>query len=392
MTLTDAARKLEIELPDEMESFASFSEDLCTPSLIDSLQEKYDLLGDYYAKAREALEKIRKDEAMHLWLETACRYYQKADHDHARDLPTPLQDGSLERDFLPLMVMLPTVEDSYDNYRKRGFSHEETVGFLNCYKLNLSIVESRILGRPALTSGYFRWLAHYAKCTIFDHGGLNFEMKKASKIGYLFRNKASSELAVLVAREAVHQSGLPLGSAGCEEEEGSFRASFEETSEAYIGHPAQNFRISKDEIHLSKDEWELICGPDDDVINVHIPRMTDLSPEKVRTAYREAIQIVKKNYPEYAPRILHCSSWLMDPTLSEILGANSRIGQFAAPYIRYPNKSAGKEVFSFVFRPDDAKDLSGLPENTRLERALKKMYLNGEYIYAFTGMLPFENI
>lgn len=392
MTLNEAAQKLEIELPEGMDSFASFSENLCTPALIESLQEKYNLFGIYYAKVLEALEIIQKDAAMHLWLETACRYYQKADHDHARDLPTPIQDGSLERDFLPLMVMLPTVEASYDHYRARGFSHEETVGFLNCYKLNLSIVEDRILGRPALTGGYFRWLAHYAKCTIFDHGGLNFEMKKASKTGYLFRNKASGALAVLVVREGVHQSGMPLGSAGYEEEEGSFQANFEETDEAYIGHPAENFRISKEKILLPKKEWDLICSPNDDVINVHIPRKTDLSPRKIRAAYKEAIRIVEKNYPEYTPKIFHCSSWLMDPTLSAILGEDSRISQFAAPYIRYPNKSAGKEVFSFVFRPDDAKDLSRLPENTRLEKALKKMYLNGEYIYAFTGMLPFENI
>ena len=150
MTLNDAARILETELPETMDSFASYSEDLCTSSLINSLQEKYDLFGEYYGKVHEALELIKKDEAMHLWLESACRYYQKADHDHARDLPVPLQDGSLARDFLPLFVMLPTVEDTYAHYRKRSFTHEETVGFLGCVKLNLSIVENRILGRPAL--------------------------------------------------------------------------------------------------------------------------------------------------------------------------------------------------------------------------------------------------
>lgn len=135
-----------------------------------------------------------------------------------------------------------------------------------------------------------------------------------------------------------------------------------------------------------------MLAPEDDVINFHIPRKTDLSPEKVRKAYSEARKIVARCYPDYAPKILNCSSWLMDPTLTNLLGEESRISQFAAPYLRYPNKSAGKEIFSFVFRPDDAKDLSKLSEGTTLERKLKEMYLQGKFVYAYTGFLPFDRI
>ncbi|MBR7164668.1 MAG: hypothetical protein IKD18_00170 [Clostridia bacterium] len=391
MTLNDAARILETELPETMDSFASYSEDLCTSSLINSLQEKYDLFGEYYGKVHEALELIKKDEAMHLWLESACRYYQKADHDHARDLPVPLQDGSLARDFLPLFVMLPTVEDTYAHYRKRSFTHEETVGFLGCVKLNLSIVENRILGRPALTTGYFRWLAHYMKCTIFDYGGLNFELKRAPKTAYFLKSRTDGTVAALACRE-VHRSGMPLGCAGFEDEEGSFSASFEETASAYVGHPVKGFRIQKKKEAFSKEEWELFVSETDEILNVHIPRGTDLSPEKVRLAYRGALEIVKEKYPDYQPKAFLCSSWLMDPTLHHILGKDSKISQFGAPYLRLPNKSAGKEVFSFVFRPKDAEDLTKLSENTRLERALKEMYLRGEFIYAYTGILPYEKL
>lgn len=392
MTLADAAQKLEIDLPEGMVTVNPCEENLCSLSLIDSLQERFDLFGNYLAKAKEALKEIQKDEAMHVWLAAACRYYQNADHDHARDLPIPAPNGSLARDFLPLMVMLPTIESTYDNYRKRGFSHEETVSFLNCYKLNLSIVESRILGRPALTSGYFRWLAHYSKCTIFDHGGLNFEMKKSPKAVFLLKNKTSGAYVMLISRSGIHRDGMPLGSAGYEDENGSFEARFEETDDAFIGHPTKNFRIQKEKEVFWKKEWELVCRPEDDVINVHIPRGTDLSPDKVRAAYKDALRIVARSYPEYTPKIFLCSSWLMDPALTDILGKESRISQFSAPFIRTPNKSEGKEIFSFVFCPKDAKDLSVLPERTKLERGLKEKYLKGEYIYAFSGMLPFEKI
>ena len=166
----------------------------------------------------------------------------------------------------------------------------------------------------------------------------------------------------------------------------------EETAEAFIGHPAIQFRISEEKKIFPKSEWELVLAPEDHVINVHIPRKTDLSPESVRKAYKEAREIVARCYPDYKPKLFNCSSWLMDPTLTELLGTESRISRFAAPYLRFPNKSAGKEVFSFVFRPDDAKDLTKLPERTSLERKLKEMYLQGKFIYAYTGFLPFDKI
>ena len=98
------------------------------------------------------LAEIQEDDAMTVWLESAAAYYKLCDHDHARDLPVPLPDGSAARDLLPLLVMLPSVDAAYDIYRKRGFSHEEAVAFLGCIRLNIYIGESRILGRPAITT------------------------------------------------------------------------------------------------------------------------------------------------------------------------------------------------------------------------------------------------
>lgn len=392
MTLEKAALILETELPEGITEFDGSEEKLCTYKLLDSLQERYALFGEYYETVKKALAEVQEDDAMTVWLESAAAYYKLCDHDHARDLPVPLPDGSAARDLLPLLVMLPSVDAAYDIYRKRGFSHEEAVAFLGCIKLNIYIVESRILGRPAITTGYFRWLAHYLKGTIFDHGGLNFEMKKAANSGYYLRHKVSGEIVILSVREMLHRSGMPLGSAGFEDDEDCFSATFEETETAFFGHPVKEFKTQKEKERFSKEQWELVLSPGDDIINVHIPRKTDLSPEKIRKAYQEAIAITKKCYPEHCPKAFICSSWLMDPALTEILGENSRIASFAAPYLRFPNKSAGKEVFSFVFRPKDAEDLSALPENTTLERGLKKKYLKGEYIYAYTGMLPFNKI
>ena len=86
-----------------------------------------------------------------------------------------------------------------------------------------------------------------------------------------------------------------------------------------------------------------------------------------------------------------CTAASMDVPLSimrlaDILGPESKIVQYGNRFVRYPVMSAGREVFSFVF-PPNITDLNELPENTRLERGLKKLYLSGGYIHAFYGVI-----
>ena len=64
----------------------------------------------------------------------------------------------------------------------------------------------------------------------------------------------------------------------------------------------------------------------------------------------------------------------------------SKIVAFGNRFNRYPGDSKGKEVFSFVFTtPVD--DWNDLPENTTLERNLKKLYLSCGFVHAFAGVI-----
>ncbi len=394
MTLFDAAKKLGIEdLPDGMEAcfhkVANFKDQLCSDELIDDLQEKFDFFGTYYALVKKAYRELLKSEEKKIYLDTASVYYLENDHDVAIKLPLPKTDGTPSGDFFALFVLLPSIFDAYDNYRERGFSHEETVKNLDNFKLNIWIVEKFILSRPAIIGVYYRWLSNYAKCRIFDHGGLNFQIKKAPKSAMFIKNKKTGETKILLRLKGVHKTGMPLNSAGFEDEEGSYSADFEETETEFIGNPIENFRIQKEKKHFSKEEWALGYRPGDDVIGIHIPRSTDLSPEKISAAYKEALEIFKRSYPEFSPKAFYCASWLMDPTLNEILGENSKISSFSAPYQRHPNRNDGRDIFGYVF-PNGITDFSLLPEKTSLQRKLKEKYLKGEYIYSYTGAIILE--
>ncbi len=391
MTLFEAAEKLEIEaLPEDMELFykkiETSKEKLCSEKLIDELQEKYNLFGDYFLCVKNAFSDLLKYEAKKTYLDTLSLYYLEHDFYGVRELPMPKPDLTPSGDFLPLLVMLPSINKAYEEYRSRGFTHEETIKNLDNFKLNIRIVEAFILGRPAITYTYFRWLSLYAKCMVFDHGGLNFQLKQAPKSGLFLKNKKTGKTQILITLKRVHRSGMPLGSAGFEDEEGAFSAAFEETETEFIGNPVENFRIQKEKKHFSKEEWEYGYGPGDDVIGIHIPRNTDLSPEKISLAYKEALEKLKSAFPEFSPKAITCSSWLMDPALNEILGEKSKISSFSMPYERHPNRNNGRDIFGYVF-PHGCNDFSLLPEDTSLQRKLKEKYLKGEYIYSYTGAI-----
>lgn len=392
MNLAQAATLLDVSIPKDMHHFAPSEKTHCSIELIDCLQKQYNLFGIYYHRVKLALSQVRKNEALSIWLDAACSYYQKNDPTLRQNLPLPAMDGTLAGDFLSLFVMLPSVETTAAGYRARGFTREQIAEFFKIFQMDISIVEEHLLGRPAITPSYYRWLTRFLKGTIFDHGGLKFEMRKAAPNAYLIQNKISGKMEILSDWQKVHQSGMPFGSAGCEEEDGSFSAVFTETATAYIGHKIEHHRISRKECLYPKEQWVLFLKPNDHVIGIHIPRKTDLTPEKIRKAYQEAQEIAARCYPEYRPKAFYCSSWMLDPSLNEMLGKNSRISQFSAPFLRYPNRSDGQDVFTFVFHPSDFQNLASLPEKTTLHRKLKEKYLKGEYIYTFTGLLPFDKI
>ena len=74
----------------------------------------------------------------------------------------------------------------------------------------------------------------------------------------------------------------------------------------------------------------------------------------------------------------------MDPQLEYLLKPDSNIIAFQKKFIRFPTVSSGNSVFYHVFLKKYER-LQDLPENTSLQRALKKHYFEGNYIYDLGG-------
>ena len=389
MNFQEITAKLGIEnysekLIDVYENLDQVCVDPCDAEAIEKIEQEFHVLREYYDLALKAAAEIKADPIRYAWAKTVATAIKTKTVVSGKLIPMPKPDETLAGDWLPYLVLVPSIPDTIAFYEKMGFKGEDVervrVSFYNC----IGATEKR-QGRPGYTRSYFNWELNYIRGALFRFQSFNYELKELPEV-YILKNCTTGEILPLMGTQKFHRSGMVLGSAGFEEEDGAFETKFEETEDAYLGYPSINNLVVNELCTYSKTEWECVLRPGDHVVSVHIPAKTDLSPEAVEKSYKEGLEFIDKFYPDFKPKAYFCCSWLLDPHLEELLGPQSKIAQFMNGFKKWPHKSAGKEIFGFVFIgfKGDYKDL---PEDTSLMRKLKERYLAGEYIHGYAGVL-----
>ena len=350
-----------------------------------NLEEKYHLLGQYLPQTLEARNELEKDEARKTWIAAAAYCFPERSPKEVRQIPLPATDGTLAQRMAPLFVMLPQVETAAADYRAHGFSEEEIVQFMRSFEGGLGVGEKKT-GVPGIGSVYYKWISRYAKASIFRCAGLNFEFSDFCKEAVALKNVHTGEIVIVMRNLVFAENGLPIESVGQDKPENAFATSFASLPDAYYGYPVRNARCVNKLTAFPKEDWKILAQSGDLMLGVHIPRGADISTEGALHAFSEAQKLVRKWYPDRKIHGLFCHSWLLDPVFDTMLPEGSKIRQFGAVYARYPHKSGGDSVFSFVF--PKKVPFEELPENTSLERALKKYYLDGNVVYSYGGFVP----
>ncbi|MBR4863338.1 MAG: hypothetical protein IKU07_02075 [Oscillospiraceae bacterium] len=361
-------------------------------ALIDRHHEERELFGQYYPDVVRGYEDLCTRENAYLYAQVAARYMPTVGQSAATAIPLPEPDGTPALDMLPLMIELPMADRGIREFIRRGYTPEEAEkAMVSVFRGDIA-VNVRRHGRPGLDKTYFNWITLFLYAVIFPCCGFRMNLSTAGRFFYVLKHKESGEVAVLLHDRDIHRSGEILGSAGLTDEEGSFHVTFTETETEYTGYPTdKQGLIANCLTHYPKDQWELAVKPGDNMIALHLPAGMKLSREITRQAVREAFRHAEKYYPDYAPKAIHCGSWILNPQLAEPLGENSNIMAFASVFHLHPTKCAGKSVFNFVFKSSVNPDLATLPEDTRLQRWLKAKYLAGGYHRNFGGfILPHE--
>ena len=351
-----------------------------------SLESEYSLFGEHYGEVIDAYRELTLDRNLSLWCALAVNFVTgNAEKCEIRSLNFPKTEGSAS-DMMRLFVLASLVPSCAELYAAHGFSQKEILDILEVFKRCLALSKVA-LKRPGYKDSYYGWTLIYMFCEMFDYGSFNFQFVEIKDKIKLLKNKTTGECAFFFTEGRFHRDGKALGDAGFTDEEGAFDADFTESETEYTAHLIVNARVSKELSVLKKSEWETLVEDGDEALGLHIPSGVDFSKEAIDESLKTGLEIAKKRFPEYSPKIITCASWLLDPALRTLLGEGSRIVAFGERFIRCPGKaSLGRSGFSFVFLGYSCPD-SELPENTSLRRKLKKQYLDGGFTYGYRGFI-----
>ena len=307
---------------------------------------------------------------------------------HIKEIEFP-EGESTEFRLLPFLAYLPIIPDIHESLSKKGVPEDVISATLRQFEDCLYLTEERT-GKLGLLKRYFDHMQLYVDEMILNIGRLRFErIPKLESDIVALRNK-KGEIAVLFNNMTMNASGRIFGTPPETDNKKSFEANVFETDTDFSGCMADEEGNCQTEVNVFlKIEWEEVLRKGDSVLSVHIPAQGALTEEACEESYRRAKEIFAKCYPEFKYKAFHCYSWMIDPQLVNFLPENSNILAFQRKYTPYASESEGTEVFNFVFKLV-TRDYNDIPEDTSLQRVLKKHYLDGNYIYEYEGIFVDE--
>lgn len=136
-------------------------------------------------------------------------------------------------------------------------------------------------------------------------------------------------------------------------------------------------------------EYELIRLNGVPTVSLHIPTDTVLRPELLRKSWLDARAVLGRVFPEYAEAPCYCHSWLLSPTLRQLLPPTSNILKFQQSFTITPIDVPSQGFLQWVFK-NPGLPTEDLPENTGLQRRLKAFLLSGGTFVDAKGYLIAE--
>lgn len=288
-----------------------------------------------------------------------------------------------EHPFLALLCLIPAIPKIHAFLRQRSLPEDVIHSTLGQFEACVFIYSLRF-DRPGLSKRYFDFLQRYVDHEILNINRLRFEILSLPDPIYLLRHRTTGKEVLLMGGPEMNRHGLyadtpPLEAA-------AFTCVFRETAEHFVGTAVSPFGRCLPEVReFPKAEYELVLRPGDTCLSVHIPDEGDFSTESCERSYARAAEIFSKHFPELNVKAFHCHSWMMAPELETMLKPGARITVFSRKYLRYPIPTKGEDVLNFVFLLK-FRTYQDMAEDTSLQRALKKRYLNGQFLYEYGGI------
>lgn len=143
---------------------------------------------------------------------------------------------------------------------------------------------------------------------------------------------------------------------------------------------------------LGELEYELLREGEQRSVALHIPSDCRLEPALLNASVEKAKAFFAQYFPKWQDAPMTCESWLLSPALKGLLPPDSRILRFQRAFDLTPCPDDEREaVLQWVYRltPPQQKNVSldALPENSTLQKSMKRFLLSGGVVPGAEGPL-----
>lgn len=363
---------------------------LSNPEYYDHIGNKYNILIKYRDLYKKAAKEISNSPALSAFLSLLT--FALKDRDHVEEFLANYEapkapDGkpNIAYDLISALAMCGLADICHENLKKRNLPDDIILSVMQDPEKGIDEYAKRNNGNY----GYhlLDWYQKDIDAKLFKIGSLSIELFASfPNTAVVFENK-NGEHITLANDIVLHKSGCALGTKYFEDTEDSRTATVTETNTAWKGFAyTESGNVSEKEVVLSKSDWEKVISPGDPVISIHIPANCNFSSEVLDKTFTEIKEFMNKYFPDYNYKAIYCHSWLLDPQLEHLLSSETNIVKFGKRFQRMTRKSAGTDVFYFVFlKPFGETNLSDCEPKTKLEKALVKHFEEGKTIYELSG-------
>ena len=144
------------------------------------------------------------------------------------------------------------------------------------------------------------------------------------------------------------------------------------------------FRLGRLQFNLALEQPD---GRSEWVLSTHVPADGPLPRTAADESFATARTFFAAHFPDYPVRWFHCRSWLLDPTLSELL-PESNLAAFQRRWTLYGPREPGEEdLLFFVFQRRGQVEPTTLPTDTALRRRAADRLVSGRGWNDFNGKL-----
>lgn len=376
-------------------AMAAFEKDGCPyidPAYYDMLATRYHILKKELGTFKKAAEEISQREDLSRFLMLLCSALEdeafiKADLEDFVEPHSTDDSPCLGLDMLTGLALYSCMPRCYQKLKSRNLPDDIIERTMDIPESTVELYREKHGGAAGFDLLWWHQRVILGKMLRIER----FEIQvPATYQGFACAFVNEEGEYVLLARECpVHRDGFILGARGHSDLDGSWKAEITETADAWCGH-AYDPRgyVQKDAVTLGKKQWRKVFEKGDPVVALHIPADGKLSPVVVDESIVAIRDLIARYYPDYQYRAITCNSWLINPVLIELLGANCNISQFCKRFFPVAIKTDGYDVFRFVFgHKNDNFNLNDLPDDTHLRRVLKQYYQNGGIVHEMAGFL-----